>query len=168
MNALERDTLSKKGRQAQSADQSQTPTLLLSAREAEDYLDTVFAERRELWPPTRIEHLAPLEAKVRMSFDPKLVRPGGTISGPAMFMLADYGIYVALLGVLGRVPLAVTTNLSINFLRRPAQADLLAEVRLLKLGKRLAVGDVGLYSAGRDELVAHATGTYSIPPRRER
>ena len=80
-----------------------------------------------------------------------------------MMELADFAMYVAVLASIGWVPLAVTTNLSINFLRKPAQRDLLAEVRLIKLGKRLAVGDIGIKSEGEEELVAHATATYSIP-----
>jgi uncharacterized protein (TIGR00369 family) len=85
------------------------------------------------------------------------------MSGPTMMALADFAMYVAVLASIGPVPLAVTTSLNINFLRKPAQGDLIAEVKLMKLGKRLAVGDVGLWSAGSDELVAHATSTYSIP-----
>jgi acyl-coenzyme A thioesterase PaaI-like protein len=80
-----------------------------------------------------------------------------------MMELADVGMYVAVLASIGWVPLAVTTNLNINFLRKPAQRDLLAEVRLIKLGKRLAVGDIGIKSDGEQDLVAHASGTYSIP-----
>jgi uncharacterized protein (TIGR00369 family) len=128
------------------------------------YLDEVFPERDELWPPTHIDRLEVNEATLRMEFHSSLVRPGGTISGPAMFKLADYGIYVAILGMIGKVPLAVTTSLTINFLRKPLQRDLIADVRLLKLGKRLAVGDVLLRSDGSDAIVAQANGTYSIPP----
>ena len=79
--------------------------------------------------------------------------------------LADFAMYVAILAAIGPVALAVTTNLNINFLRKPAQAGLVADVRLLKLGKRLAVGEVLIYSEGEDEPVAHVTSTYSIPPR---
>jgi acyl-coenzyme A thioesterase PaaI-like protein len=82
-----------------------------------------------------------------------------------MMELADFAMYVALLGSIGWVPLAVTTNLNINFLRKPAQRDLLAEVRLIKLGKRLAIGDISIKSEGEEELVAHATATYSIPQK---
>ena len=83
--------------------------------------------------------------------------------GPIMMALADFAMYVAVLASIGPVPLAVTTNLNINFLRKPGAADLLAEARLMKLGKRLAVGEVGIRSADATELVAHATSTYSIP-----
>jgi uncharacterized protein (TIGR00369 family) len=102
---------------------------------------------------------------MRMAFDARNVRPGGTLSGPSMFTLADLAFYVAVLGAIGPVGLAVTTNLSINFLRKPAQRAMIAECRMLKVGKRLAVGEATLYSEGEDEPVAHATGTYSIPPR---
>jgi uncharacterized protein (TIGR00369 family) len=93
------------------------------------------------------------------------VRPGGTITGPALFGLADVALYAAVLSRIGRVELAVTTSMAINFLRRPALVPVIAEARLLKLGKRLAYGEVLLFSEGEDEPVAHATGTYSIPPR---
>ncbi|MEC9367936.1 MAG: PaaI family thioesterase [Pseudomonadota bacterium] len=142
-----------------------TPKLALSANELQDYMDEVFPERHALWPPTHIEHLAPLEARLRMEFDHRILRPGGTVSGPAMFKLADYGLYVAILGVIGKAPLAVTTSLHIDFLRRPLKSDLLAEVKLLKLGSRLAMGEVSLYSDGSPEMVAHASGTYSLPPK---
>ncbi len=103
--------------------------------------------------------------RVRKHYDPQSLRPGGTLSGTTMMSLADVAIYVALLATIGWVPLAVTTNLSINFLKKPAARDLLAEARLLKLGKRLAVGEIDIRSEGEDDLVAHATSTYSIPPR---
>ena len=101
--------------------------------------------------------------RLRQRQHDKALRPGGTISGPIMMALADFAMYVAVLSAIGWVPLAVTTNLTINFLKRPAPRDLIAEARLLKLGKRLAVGEVGLRSDGDDDLVAHVTATYSIP-----
>ena len=109
--------------------------------------------------------VTPLGATMRMAYHASQLRPGGTISGPAMMALADLALYVAILGSIGPVGLAVTTNLSINFLRKPAARAMIADCRLLKLGKRLAVGEVALRSEGEDELVAHVTGTYSIPPR---
>ena len=112
-----------------------------------------------------VEEVAPMRARVRLKFDDKHLRPGGTISGPTMFSLADIGLYVAVLGQIGKVRLAVTTNLNINFLKKPPPADLIGEARLLKLGKRLAVGEVAIHSASEDDLVAHAVGTYSIPDR---
>lgn len=103
-------------------------------------------------------------ARLKLPYRSGLVRPGGTISGPAQFGLADVTLYGCVLSRLGRVDLAVTTSMTINFLRRPAPAALVAEGRLLKLGKRLAYGEVLLFSEGEGEPVAHATGTYSIPP----
>ena len=93
------------------------------------------------------------------------LRPGGTVSGPVLMEMADAALYVAILGSIGLVALAVTTNLNINFLRKPrADRDIIADCRLIKLGKTLAIGEVFLYSDGDDQPVAHATGTYSIPP----
>ncbi|WP_374536556.1 PaaI family thioesterase [Chitinimonas taiwanensis] len=92
------------------------------------------------------------------------LRPGGTVSGPVLMTLADVALYVAILGEIGIVPLAVTSNLTINFLRKPsADCDVLAKCRLLKVGRSLIMGEVSLYSAGNTELVAHATGTYALP-----
>ncbi len=104
------------------------------------------------------------EARVRLPFDEAHIRPGGTISGPAMMALADFAMYAAVLGMIGPVELAVTTSLNINFLRKPGTVDLVAKARILKLGKRLAVGEITLESDGGGDPVAHATATYSIPP----
>lgn len=96
------------------------------------------------------------------------LRPGGTVSGPAMFALADVAMYLAVLARIGPVALAVTTNCSIDFLRKPAAGcDLLADVRILKLGRSLAVGDVMIRSDGEAAVVARASLTYAIPPRRD-
>jgi uncharacterized protein (TIGR00369 family) len=103
-------------------------------------------------------------ARVRLTPAGNSLRPGGTISGPTLMMLADVAMYVAVLASIGWVPLAVTTNLNINFLRKPAPGALIAECHLLKLGKRLVVGQVTISAEGDDEPVAHATSTYSIPP----
>ena len=128
------------------------------------YLIEIFPE---LWKrgDFRIEDLAPMAATLRLVHHPRHLRYGGTIAGPAMFALCDVALYVAILGELGRVAHAVTTNVSINFLRKPAPADLIGKAKLIKLGKRLAVGEVALYSEGESDMVAHATGTYSIPAR---
>jgi uncharacterized protein (TIGR00369 family) len=103
--------------------------------------------------------------RVRQAFREISIRPGGTISGPTMMALADFAMYVAVLAAIGPVPLAVTINLNINFLRKPLQQDLTAEARLLKLGTRLATGEVSIRCIGVDEPVAHVISTYSIPPR---
>lgn len=112
-----------------------------------------------------VEAVGPHTARVRLLFDDRHLRPGGTISGPSMFSLADLALYAAILANVGPVGLAVTTNLNINFLRKPAPADLIGEARLIKLGRRLAVGEVSIFAAEGGELVAHAVGTYSIPPK---
>lgn len=92
------------------------------------------------------------------------LRPGGTVSGPVLMAVADVALYVAILGVIGIVPLAVTTQLSVNFLRKPsAQARILGVCRLIKVGRTLAVGEVSLYSEGHPDPVAHAVGTYALP-----
>ena len=102
-------------------------------------------------------------AVVRLAYSDKHIRPGGTISGPTMMALADFAMYVAVLAAIGPVSLAVTINLNINFLRKPARRDLTAEARLLKVGKRLATGEVRVFSDGEEAPVAHVTSTYSIP-----
>jgi len=106
--------------------------------------------------------------RVRMPQKDEFLRPGGTINGPALMSLADYGMYVAVLSRIGRVEMAVTASLNCNFLRRPEPGAVIADCRLLKLGKRLAYGEVSLYTEGAeaDGPVAHVTATYSIPPER--
>jgi uncharacterized protein (TIGR00369 family) len=113
----------------------------------------------------RVEALSEDGITVRMLIAERHLRPGGTVSGPSMFALADVAIYLAILSRIGPVALAVTTNCSIDFMRKPAAGcDLIAEARLLKLGRALAVGDVLVRSEGRPEIVARAGLTYSIPP----
>ncbi len=112
-----------------------------------------------------IEHVEANAIRVRMPVRERNLRPGGTVSGPAMFALADVSIYLAVLAMIGPKALAVTTNCSIDFMRKPAAGvDLIAEARLLKLGRVLAVGDVLIRSDGIDAPVARAGLTYSIPP----
>lgn len=112
----------------------------------------------------RVERVGDLSALLRLKAAARDLRPGGTISGASMMALADLAIYAALLGEIGLVPLAVTTSLTMNFLRKPALGDVLAEARLLKVGKALAFGEILLRSDGEEKLVAHCTSTYSIPP----
>lgn len=113
-----------------------------------------------------IEHLDDTTIRVRLPTHERNLRPGGTVSGPTLMFLVDFGFYLLLLGRLGPVALAATTNLNINFMRRPEPADLIGEGRLLKLGRSLAVGDFTIWSDGKADPVAHATVTYSIPPNR--
>lgn len=110
-----------------------------------------------------IERVAHGDIRVRRQFQEEHLRPGGTISGPTMMELADFAMYVAVFSAVGPQPLAVTTNLNINFLRKPARADLIAEARLMKVGKRLVVGEVTIFSDDSSDPVAHVTSTYSIP-----
>ena len=112
----------------------------------------------------RVERLVAGEARVRMPIDRAHLRPGGTVSGPAMMGLADYTMYAVVLSRIGAQKMAVTTNLNANFLRRPPPSDLIAEGRLLKLGRRLAYGEVTVFSHGDEEPVCHVTSTYSLPP----
>ena len=136
---------------------------VLSTEELERLLSAEMPETFSSDNGVRIVEVGHGFCRVRQAFKPNSLRPGGTISGPTMMALADMAMYVALLAAIGWVPLAVTTQLNINFLRKPAARDLIAEGRLLKLGQRLAVGEILIRSDGHDELVAHATSTYSIP-----
>ncbi|WP_341781225.1 PaaI family thioesterase [Ectopseudomonas mendocina] len=112
----------------------------------------------------RIDRLDERGVLARVPFHTKLVRPGGTLSGPTIMALGDAAMYAVVLGRLGRVEMAVTSNLNINFLVKPRPVDLLAEARILRLSRRQAVCEVSLYSRGNeDELVAHVTGTYALP-----
>ncbi|MEQ9544538.1 MAG: PaaI family thioesterase [Marinobacter sp.] len=114
-----------------------------------------------------IERVGEKSATLRKKIDHRHLRPGGTVSGPLLMEMADAALYVAILGEIGLVALAVTTNLNINFLRKPSSdKDILAECTLIKVGKSLAIGEVSLYSDGLPEPVAHAVGTYAIPPEK--
>ncbi len=113
-----------------------------------------------------IEHLDDKSIRARLPIGNQHLRPGGTVAGPTLMWMTDFSFYMLLLGRLGPVAHAVTTNLNINFMRKPEPVDVLAEGRLLKLGRTLAVGDVTIWSDGVKDPVAHATVTYSIPPKR--
>jgi uncharacterized protein (TIGR00369 family) len=137
----------------------------MTASELEAFLQSHFPEMPEEHDfGFRVEHVEENFVRVRLVHHPRHLRPGGTVSGPALMTLADTAMYLALLAMIGPVAMAVTTSLNINFLRRPAPQDVIAECRLLKLGSRLAVGDVTMFSEGETEPVAQATVTYSIPP----
>ena len=133
----------------------------LTATELTEFLDEVFPQVRG---QMTIESVGPMAARLRMPVTEANLRPGGTVSGPAMFTLADCGFYVATLAMIGREALTVTTSLTINFLSKPPAADLTCEARILKLGRLLSVGECTLWSDGRrDGPVAHASVTYAIP-----
>ncbi len=135
----------------------------LTRKELQERLRAEFPEMSNAMNGCEIEELWHGGCRLRLPFDEGTLRPGGTLSGATMMSLADFAMYVAVLSAIGWVPLAVTTSLNINFLKKPAARDLVAEARLIKLGRRLAVGDIGIRSQGEDDLVAHATSTYSIP-----
>ena len=114
----------------------------------------------------RIDDLAEGALSLRLMVQDRHLRPGGTVSGPAIFGLADVAVYLTILAMIGPVALAVTTNASVDFMRKPqAGADLICRTRLLKLGRLLAVGDALIYSDGMEVPVARATMTYAIPPK---
>jgi uncharacterized protein (TIGR00369 family) len=155
------DTRSPEGGAGKSDAQASDARMSLS--EVDAFLDREFDGLRKTAPNLSVEAVWYRGARLRLAHDEAQLRPGGTISGPAMFTLADVCLYVAVLGAIGPVALAVTTNMTINFLRRPRPGDLIAEAHILKLGKTLAIGEIGLRSSGEDELCAHAVGTYSLP-----
>jgi uncharacterized protein (TIGR00369 family) len=132
----------------------------LQARLAREFPQGGFGENER----TQIEMVGPMAARMRYKADEKHLRPGATVSGATLMGIADGAIYVAILANIGWVPLAVTTSLNINFLRKPPPGDIIAQCKLIKLGKRLAVGEVALYADGDDAMVAHCVATYSIPP----
>lgn len=116
----------------------------------------------------RVLAFEPGRVEVRLPYQAVLLRPGGTVCGPAMMALADITLYGVVLSLVGRVELAVTTDLNIHFLAKPRPGDLVAHGRILRLGRLLAVGEVTITSAMSDDPVAHATGTYAIPPAASR
>lgn len=137
----------------------------LTVEEMIAFIDHVFPEINHGGRTYMIEAVGHGSCRLRLNYHPRHLRPGGTLSGPSMMALADLALYVAVLSVVGKVELAVTTNLSINFLSKPEKADLIAECRILKAGKRLCVGEVSIFSEHSQDIVAHVTGTYSVPPR---
>jgi uncharacterized protein (TIGR00369 family) len=135
----------------------------MSVAELEDFLRAEFPQSFGSGD-TRIESADGETCLLRQRYGAHMLRPGGTVSGPTLMALADCAMYVVLLSALGPVELAVTTNLNINFLRKgEAGHDVLAAAKILKLGKRLAVGEVTLLSGNSPDPIAHVTATYSIP-----
>lgn len=139
----------------------------LDAKRIEELIDARFPQIHSGGRNLVIEDVGPSSARVRLKADARNTRPGGTISGVAMFALADFSVYVAIIGTLGESGVdAVTTNLNINFLTKPEARDMTASVRLLRMGRRLAVGEVELYSDGVADMVAHAIASYALPQDR--
>lgn len=136
----------------------------MTIEEISDLLDREFPQIHDRGRVYDFVSVEPGRAVVHFSAGERHLRPGGTVSGPTLMELADLAAYVVILGHIGPVALAVTTNLNINFLKKPEQGRLVATCTLLKLGKRLAVTECGI-SGESGELLAHATATYSIPPR---
>lgn len=134
---------------------------VMTATDLQDFLAREFPQVSGL--NLRIEEVRDRYVRVRMPFDDQHLRPGGTVSGPAMMTVADCSVYLAILATLGGVAQAVTTNLNANFLSRPEPKDIVAEARIIKLGRRLAFGEVDIFSDGIEEPVAHVTATYAIP-----
>jgi uncharacterized protein (TIGR00369 family) len=135
----------------------------MSVAELEEFLRVEFPQSFGSGDTT-IESADGTTCLLRQRYSERMLRPGGTVSGPTLMALADCAMYVVLLSAIGPIGLAVTTNLNINFLRKgQAGQDVLAEARLLKLGKRLAVGEVNLLSGTSPDPIAHVTSTYSIP-----
>ena len=139
---------------------------VMTIEELEAFRAEHFAQSNPL--NMKIERLDGMTMRVRMPVRDDHLRPGGTVSGPTLMFLCDAAFYLLVLAQIGPVPLAVTTNLNINFMRRPGTADVIAEMRILKLGQKLAVGDVLLYSDGDADPVAHCQMTYAIPPKEKR
>jgi len=133
---------------------------LMSKVDLENFLEKEFPQVSSNFT---ILNTKPNSLSMLMHISDEHLRPGGTVSGPTMFLLADVSFYLATLSIIGPKSLTVTTNCSINFLRKPNISDLISETRVLKIGKTLSVGDVLIYSKGIKEPVAHASLTYSIP-----
>jgi uncharacterized protein (TIGR00369 family) len=129
--------------------------------ELQAYIDEVFPQQRGRF---EVLEMRPHFLRARMVARDQDLRPGGTVSGPALFALADCAYYMATLAMIGPEPLTVTTSCAIDFMRKPGPGALTAEARVLKLGRTLSVGDVLIFSEGVDEAVARASFTYSIPP----
>lgn len=136
---------------------------VMSCDEVTAFLDREFPQLHIDGRLYTVEAVGDMTARMRLAVAERHLRPGGTLSGPTMMTLADLAIYAAILANVGPVALAVTTSLNFNFLRKPEPRDLVAECRLLKLGRRLAIGEVSLYGHGSPAIVCHATGTYSLP-----
>lgn len=134
----------------------------LSAQEIQVFIDGLQVESGH-HSCLKVEEVSESQARVRLSVNDSHLRMGDTVSGPTLMRLVDSAVYIALLGALGPVYDAVTTNLNINFLRRPKPADLMIEIELLKLGQKLAFAGFKIFSVGDTRAVAHGTCTYALP-----
>jgi uncharacterized protein (TIGR00369 family) len=142
-----------------------TPTM--TANEVNDLLKQVYPQLNEQYDFYRVTEVFPGGCTVRLNADQRHLRPGGTVSGPSLFTLADIGGYVCVLSHAGPDALSVTTNLNISFMRKAEAGPIDGHCRILKLGKSLMVFDIDIVAGPDRQTVAHATGTYSIPPKRQ-
>jgi uncharacterized protein (TIGR00369 family) len=137
---------------------------VMTAAELNTYIVEVYPQIIEQFPDLRVVSVEPGRVLVHLKTDQRHLRAGNTVSGPSLFSLADMGGYVCALSHIGHVALAVTTNLNINFMRKAEMGTLEAHCTILKLGKRLMVFEATICQAGEDDVIAHASGTYAIPP----
>lgn len=138
---------------------------LLTAEELNEYMGIVYPQIMDHYPGFRVNLVEPGHVVVQVTTNENHLRAGNTVSGPTLFALSDMGGYACVLSHIGRQALAVTTNLNINFMRKAEAGVLIADNRILKLGKRLMVFDTTITEEGSDDIIAHATGTYAIPPK---
>jgi uncharacterized protein (TIGR00369 family) len=136
--------------------------LKLDAAQVQALFDRAFPSKSG--KGARVEELRAGYARVRAPFQERMLRPGNSISGPTLFAVADSAMYALVLAHVGPELMAVTANMNMNFLARPKPGDVVGEARLLKLGRRLVVMEVALFTAGAPEIVAHVTGSYALPP----
>lgn len=137
----------------------------LSIVEVESLIDVHFPQAHTGGKLMFLETLGDRFARIRLQAHDRILRPGNTVSGPAMFLLADYGTYATLLGTLGEGALqAVTSSLNMTFLQRPEAQGMIADITIIKLGRRVAVAEIEIYSDARDDMVAHAVASYALPP----
>src|SRR3569623_309018 len=138
--------------------------LVLSGAQLEDLIQQGFGAQQKMF---HVESLVPGSVRIRTPFQSRMLRPGNVLSGPALFTAADLAMYALVMGHIGPELMAVTANMNLNFLNKAAPGDILAEGRLLKLGRKLAVMEVSLYSSANPEtMVAHATGSYALPSKK--
>ncbi len=141
------------------------PQPVMTADQLNQFIAEVYPQILEQLPGHDVRLVEPGRVVVRMETDERHIRAGGTVSGPTLFALADMGGYACVLSHIGREALAVTTNLNINFMRKADPGPLDADCKILKLGKRLMVFEASICQADQKDIIAHATGTYAIPPK---
>jgi uncharacterized protein (TIGR00369 family) len=138
--------------------------LKLGGTEIENLIQRGFGAQQKMFD---IESLVPGSLRVRTPFQPRMLRPGNVLSGPALFTAADLAMYALVMAHVGPELMAVTANMNLNFLNKATPGDIIAEGRLLKLGRKLAVMEVALYSSAEPQtMVAHATGSYALPSKK--